>query len=172
LIQAAAQLYAGRYKQALQQAASLRHETRGFRLVEIRRLSIIATAQFQAGDTKDSLATLEHASRLPRGLSPNEVDLFNPIIRDFAEQHVGTWPPPSEGASTFLVGLAEPGPTLTEREIEILGHLARGHTREHIAGTLSISLNTVKTQLRSIFYKLKVSSAADAVQQGQRRGII
>ena len=172
LIQAAAQLYAGRYKQALQQAASLRHQTRGFRLVEIRRLSIIATAQFQAGDTKDSIATLEHASLLPRGLSSNEVGLFNPMIRDFAEQHVGTWPLPAEGASTFLVGLAEPGPPLTEREIEILGHLARGHTRAHIAGTLSISLNTVKTQLRSIFYKLKVSSAADAVQQGQRRGII
>ena len=51
-IQAAAQLYAGRYDQAIQQASSLRQHTRGFRLVEIRRLSIIATAQFQAGETK------------------------------------------------------------------------------------------------------------------------
>ena len=172
LIQAAAQLYAGRYEQALQQASSLRHHTRGFRLIEIRRLSIIATAQYQAGETRDSLATLEHASRLPRGLSPTEIDLFNPMIRDFAEQHVSTWPPPSAGASTFLVGLPEAGPTLTEREVEILGHLARGHTRARIAKALGVSPNTVKTQLRSIFHKLKVSSAADAVQQGQRRGII
>lgn len=172
LIQAAAQLYAGRYDQAIQQASSLRQHTRGFRLVEIRRLSIIATAQFQAGETKDSLATLEHAARLPRGLSPAEIDLFNPMIRDFAEQHVSSWPPPSQSASTFLVGLPEPGPTLTEREVEILSHLARGHTRARIAKALGISPNTVKTQLRSVYHKLNVSSAVDAVQQGQRRGII
>lgn len=172
LIQAAAQLYAGRYEQALQQASSLRHHTRGFRLMEIRRLSIVSTAQFQAGETEDSIATLEHVSRLPRGLSPAEVDLFNPMICDFAEQNVSTWPPSSDGPSTFLVGLPEPGRTLTERETEILTHLARGHTRTSIAKALFISPNTVKSQLRSIFQKLKVSSAADAVQQGQRRGII
>ncbi|HIY85120.1 MAG TPA: LuxR C-terminal-related transcriptional regulator [Candidatus Yaniella excrementavium] len=94
------------------------------------------------------------------------------MIRDFAEQHVSSWPPPSQSASTFLVGLPEPGPTLTEREVEILSHLARGHTRARIAKALGISPNTVKTQLRSVYHKLNVSSAVDAVQQGQRRGII
>lgn len=172
LTQSAAQLYAGRYEQALQQASSLRRHTRGFRLVEIRRLSIVSTAQFQAGATEDSIATLLHASRLPHGLSPSEVELFNPMMRAFAEQHVNTWPPHSDEPSTFLVGLPEQGRTLTQRETEILRHLAQGQTRAHIAKTLFTSPNTVKTQLRSIYRKLDVSSAADAVQAGKRRGLL
>lgn len=172
LIQAYAHLYAGRNEQSLQLASSLRHDTRGFRLMEVQRLSIVSTAQFQAGHTEDSIATLEHASRLPRGLAPSEIELFNPMMRDFAEEHVKTWPPHSDEPSTFLVGLPEPGRTLTERETEILDYLAQGYTRIRIAEALFISPNTVKTQLRSIFQKLGVSAAADAIREGQRRGII
>src|SRR5699024_11234240 len=105
-------------------------------------------AQFQAGETNVSLATLEHAARLPRGLSPADIDLFNPMIRDFAEQHVSSWPPPSQSASTFLAGLPDPGPTLTEREVEILRHLTRGQTRARIAQALGISPKIDKTKLR------------------------
>lgn len=172
LIQAAAHLYAGRNEQALQLASSLRHDTRGFRLLEIRRLSIVSTAQFQDSSAKDAIATLKHASLIPRGLSGIEVALFNPRLRAYAEEHVDTWPPPSNHLSTFLVGLPEPGGTLTDREAEILGYLAQGRTRTRIAKTLFISPNTVKTQIRSIFRKLAVSSSAEAVEEGKRRGIV
>lgn len=172
LIQAAAQLYAGRNEQALQEASSLRHQTRGFRIMEIFRLSIVSTAQYQDGHTSDSIATLKHASMVPRGLARSEVELFNQQLREFAEEHVDTWPTHSDTLSTFLEGLPKPGATLTARESEILGYLEQGHTRAHIANSLFVSPNTVKTQIRSIFRKLNVKSAEDAVREGQRRGLI
>lgn len=172
VFQAAAQLYAGRNELSRQQASSLRHQTRGFRFMEVRRLSIVATAQFQDGHHDDSIATLKYASLLPRGLSATEVQVFNTVLRDFAKSHVNTWPAYPQSPSTFLEGLPKPGRTLTDRETEILGYLARNYTRPAIAKTLVVSPNTIKTQLRSVFRKLEAKSSADAVQEGKRRGII
>ena len=45
---------------------------------------------------------------------------------------------------------------LTEREAEILGYLARGRTKAHIAGVLFVSENTVRSHVRNIYSKLGV----------------
>lgn len=172
LILAAAKLYAGRNEQALQLASSLRHETRGFRLMEIRRLSIVSTAQYQSGHIAEASSTLKHAAGLPRGLGADERELFNPIIQQFAVQQVDDWPTGTTHHATFLRGLPQTTATLTPRETEILKHLGHKRTRAQIAQKLFISPNTVKTQLRSIFRKLDVSSASGAVREGQRRGIL
>lgn len=173
LILAAAELYAGRHEQALQQALSLRRQTRGFRLMEIRRLSIVSTAQYQLGHTGEATSTLKHAAGLPHGLGPTEVQLFNPMLRQFAEQRVEGWPITSKSSkSTFLTGMPQTAVTLTPRETEILKHLVQRRTRAQIAQKLFISPNTVKTQLRSIFRKPGVSSASGAVREGRGRGIL
>ena len=172
LIQSAMHLYAGRNQHAIQQTSRLRHQTRGFRLMEVRRLSILATAQYQTGNVALSIDTLKHAANLPRGLSSTEIKLFNMDCRHLAAQHVPNWPPEARDPANFLMGLPEAGRTLTEREIVILGQLAEGNTRARIAEKLFISISTVKTQLRSIFRKLDVSSAADAILEGQRRDLI
>ena len=173
LILAAADLYAGRHEQALQQASRLRRHTRGFRLMEIRRLSIVSTAQYQLGHTAEATSTLKHAAGVPRGLDPTEIQLFNPMVRHFAEQRVESWPRHTNSSkSTFLVGVPQAAATLTPRETEILKQLVQQRTRAQIARKLFISPNTVKTQLRSIFRKLEVSSASGAIREGQRRGIL
>jgi hypothetical protein len=51
LVKAATDLYLGRTQQAMDQAHELRKETRGFRLMEIRRLSVLATAQHISGSS-------------------------------------------------------------------------------------------------------------------------
>ncbi|MBV8950933.1 MAG: response regulator transcription factor [Actinobacteria bacterium] len=52
---------------------------------------------------------------------------------------------------------------LTERESEILALLPTGKTNAEIAEHLYVSVNTVKTQLRSLFAKLGVRNRVEAV---------
>jgi len=59
---------------------------------------------------------------------------------------------------------------LTQREIDVLGHVARGATNREIAATLNITENTVKIHLRNILDKLhlhnRIQVAVYAVHQG------
>jgi DNA-binding NarL/FixJ family response regulator len=64
------------------------------------------------------------------------------------------------------------GMVLTNREREILALLADGLGNKQIAARLGISANTVKTHLELLFDKLGVSSRAEAVATGVRRGLL
>ncbi|GAA2046920.1 hypothetical protein GCM10009720_29860 [Yaniella flava] len=172
IIEAAGHLYAGRTQQAIQLATQLRSQTRGFRVLDLRRKSVLAAAQNQAGETSQCVETLERVADIPRGLGDEEIRLFSPETRELAAKHVPSWPKDPGGASTFLTGLPKPGRGLTEREVELMAEVAKGHTRAEIAERLFVSLNTVKTQLKSAYRKLEVSSADDAVLAAQRRGLI
>jgi DNA-binding NarL/FixJ family response regulator len=55
--------------------------------------------------------------------------------------------------------------TLTLREREILGLMARGLTNAQIAGRLSVSVHTVKNHVHNILGKLQVHRRLQAVQQ-------
>lgn len=61
---------------------------------------------------------------------------------------------------------------LTPRECEVLTALARAASIDGVAKELFISTNTVKSQLRSIYRKLEVSSGAAAVRIAKQRGFI
>lgn len=52
--------------------------------------------------------------------------------------------------------------SLTEREREILDHLARGYSNKTIARALDISHDTVKLHVRHILAKLNLSSRVEA----------
>lgn len=172
LIQAAADVYSGRTQQALESASQLRSATRGFRILELRRLAVLAAAQYQAEDQAGALETLQQAAKMPQGLLPIEARFFSPETRNLAAKHIASWPSSAAEPSVFLTGLPQLGHNLTEREIQIIEQLAKGHTRAQIAQNLFVSVNTVKTQLRSLYRKLEVSSAADAVLNAQRLGLV
>ena len=172
LVRAATDIYVGRLQHALEQIEDLQNKTRGFRLLEIRRLSVLAAGQYMLGNTEESISALKLAATMPRGLSAHEQLLFGEELQQLAEKHVPLWPQEISGKTIFLPQLPKRGHSLTDREIEILEHLALGLTRAEIADRLFVSLSTVKTQLQSIYRKLDVSSAADAVFEGERRGII
>ena len=61
---------------------------------------------------------------------------------------------------------------ISPRENEILNLLAAGLGNKEIAWQLKISEHTVKFHVTSIFNKLNVSSRAEAVTVGVRRGLI
>ncbi|GAC1695548.1 MAG: 3'3'-cGAMP-specific phosphodiesterase [Ktedonobacteraceae bacterium] len=51
---------------------------------------------------------------------------------------------------------------LSRREIEVLQHIARGHTKKQIAGSLIISEKTVDNHIQHIYNKIGVSTRAGA----------
>jgi DNA-binding NarL/FixJ family response regulator len=66
-------------------------------------------------------------------------------------------------------GMVEP---LTEREIEILQELARGHDNRTIAERLHLSEKTVGNRLSDIFAKLGVTNRTQAALVAVQRGLI
>jgi two-component system response regulator NreC len=61
---------------------------------------------------------------------------------------------------------------LTEREREVLTHLAEGASNLDIAGALNISVNTVARHRENIMQKLNLHSRAELVKYAIRKGLI
>jgi DNA-binding NarL/FixJ family response regulator len=64
------------------------------------------------------------------------------------------------------------GPSITQREREILTFIARGHSNKEIAASLGISVETVKEHISSVLGKLDVRDRTSATTEAIRRGII
>ncbi|TDX03525.1 response regulator transcription factor [Kribbella sp. VKM Ac-2566] len=64
------------------------------------------------------------------------------------------------------------GPTLTEREVEILGLLATGRSNRDLAKKLYVSEATIKSHLAHIYSKLEVDTRAAAVARAIEQRII
>ena len=65
-----------------------------------------------------------------------------------------------------------PGNDLTQREVEILQLLASGARIQDISDKLFLSPKTVKNHLTSVYAKLHVETAAQAVAHAYRTGIV
>ena len=65
--------------------------------------------------------------------------------------------------------LVEP---LSPREVDVLRYLCSQLTYREIAAALYVSVNTLKSHVRSIYRKLAVASRADAVNIGRGQGLL
>ena len=76
----------------------------------------------------------------------------------------------------YLAGDREAAPTaidgLTDREQEVLAHLAEGASNQEIADTLNISPKTVARHRENIMRKLNLHSRSELVKYAIRKGII
>jgi len=61
---------------------------------------------------------------------------------------------------------------LTAKEREVLGHLAELLTTDEIAGTMLVSVNTVRTHVRNVLRKLGASRRNEAVRRARDLGIL
>lgn len=65
-----------------------------------------------------------------------------------------------------------PGPALTDREREVLHALVSGKSYKQVADHLEVSIDTVRSHIRSIYRKLQVHSVAEAVGRALRERLI
>jgi DNA-binding NarL/FixJ family response regulator len=99
---------------------------------------------------KDKL--LDAIREINSGGAPMSRQVARRVVQFFHELNhlpAGSQPAPEVGA-------------LTEREEEVLASLAKGHSYKEIADLLSISFETVRTHVRSVYEKLHVHSRTEA----------
>jgi DNA-binding NarL/FixJ family response regulator len=75
------------------------------------------------------------------------------------------WPEPDLHAELLLR-------SLSERERQVLGLLARGYSNRRIAEACYLSLNTVRTHVQNVLVKLGVHSKLEAAALAVRQGLV
>jgi two-component system response regulator NreC len=98
-----------------------------------------------------------------RAAAEGEVYLYPSLARLLVNDYLAQGPPTKEPKS-----ISE----LTEREQEVLAHLADGASNAEIADTLSISPKTVARHRENIMRKLGLRSRTELVKYAIRKGII
>ena len=63
-------------------------------------------------------------------------------------------------------------PSLSPRETEVLGLMARGFSYAEIAKLQAVSVHTVQSQIKSLYAKLAVNSKTEAVFEATRMGLL
>jgi len=91
--------------------------------------------------------------------------VFGPGIARRLTRYFSEGPPASRDARALLF------PELTEREREILALIAAGKNNAEIAGTLFLSLKTVRNYVSNIFAKLQVTDRAQAIVRAREAGL-
>lgn len=61
---------------------------------------------------------------------------------------------------------------VSERELQVLGLIARGRSNKEIGAELGITEDTVKRHISNVFAKLRVRDRAQAATEALRRGLI
>ena len=92
------------------------------------------------------------------------------LVDVIRQVHAGKKRVPPEVAARLAEHFSDDA--LTEREVDVLQHLAGGNRNRDIAERLFISEETVKVHVKHIMEKLGASDRTQAVAIGVRRGII
>ncbi|WOF23097.1 helix-turn-helix transcriptional regulator [Microbacterium betulae] len=169
-----AHLRAGQAARAIR-ASSMPLRRAGSSRDKLDHLLVLATAQLRRGSTADAVALFDTAStyvessgilsallEIPQGdleelcRRTGRMKLYEQVVAR-AGHH--------ESRPVELV-------ELTPREQIILHALAGDDTLQAIAQSLSVSINTVRSQVRSVYRKLQVSTRDDAIAVATRSGLL
>jgi len=94
---------------------------------------------------------------------------YDPDLMHVMRQHLeGIRPPQEDDALALPVFKAD----ISERELQVLHHLAADHTLAQIADALVITTHTVKTHIRNIKGKLGVRGRKDVVLTAASLGLL
>ncbi|GIF21917.1 transcriptional regulator [Paractinoplanes tereljensis] len=149
--------------------------------VSLEAWLVLATAAARQGELDDARAALRQALRAATPESQRRVvqqvwaDLRR-VLRDDDElaaqyrqlQGIATAARPGPAASGAMVVYEQ----LSKREMEVLEGMAAMLPTEEIAATLYVSVNTVKTHVRSILRKLSAARRNEAVRRARALGLI
>jgi DNA-binding NarL/FixJ family response regulator len=107
---------------------------------------------------------LDEIRSLASGGSPISPIIARQILARFRLNTPPTAVPHEETADTSSL--------LSAREKEVLDFITKGFTTQEIAKLMEISHFTVRTFVRRIYIKLKVSSKAEAIYEARTQGLI
>ncbi|WP_345186787.1 helix-turn-helix transcriptional regulator [Microbacterium panaciterrae] len=165
-------LASGASRTAIRDLTAVKSMTKGLRQAERRRTLLLSLAHCLTEDPVAATTAVDHLSDLnPRSESyeAGMLRILAPgVFARLAERIPGLLP---AGFLLADTGVLE-APSLTRSEAEVLAGLARGETRDQIAQALFRSVNTVKSQQRSLYRKLGVTSAAEAVRHAAESGYL
>jgi LuxR family transcriptional regulator, maltose regulon positive regulatory protein len=101
-------------------------------------------------------------------------DLLGPAVpaRDSARSRIGAARAVPAQLSSGRQGMPVVVEKLSEREREVLQHVAEMLNTTEIASVMYVSGNTVKSHLKSVFRKLGVASRNEAVRRARELGLI
>ncbi len=161
-------------------------------VTQVEAWLVEAARQIRGGSTAAARTAVDRALRLatnerlrlPFGQAPADVrrllksDLrlqaANPWLADNHHREpagqIGRRPSPGEraGPQATIPVVQE----LTAKELEVLGHLADFLTTEEIASTMFVSVNTIRTHVRSILRKLGAPRRNAAVRRARDLGLL
>ncbi|MGN7862408.1 helix-turn-helix transcriptional regulator [Microbacterium sp. 22303] len=144
--------------------------TSGLRQANRHRILVTSLAHYLTDDPGKAALTFRRLPAKARRCGAYEISILTilaPGVLSVVADHVPDLLP--DGFATGDAGVLEK-PRLTRPELEVLTGLARGLSRSDIAKDLFRSVNTVKTHQRSLYRKLGVSSAAEAVDHAIETG--
>ncbi len=98
------------------------------------------------------------------------VTLFGPEDVELLQDALATRD--SGRLATAVLPATSDRPRLSARELVVLRALTSGASLQSIAADLSVSQNTLKTQLRSIYRKLDARNRADAIEQAAKHDLL
>lgn len=101
-----------------------------------------------------------------------EPELLLATVRAAAQGHSMIDPAAASVVLQEMAQASPPGSELTERETEVLRHLAHGRSNREIAKALFISEETVKTHVGNIFGKLRLTHRSQAIVFALKQGLI
>ncbi|MFJ9451572.1 MULTISPECIES: response regulator [unclassified Herbaspirillum] len=105
---------------------------------------------------------------LASGGSPISPIIARQVLARFrAAAPAGVAPGPSSSVAS-----AEPSTLLSAREKEVLDYITRGFTAQEIARLMELSPFTVRTFVRRIYSKLKVTSKTEAIYEARTLGLL
>lgn len=141
-----------------------------------------AVASIEAGAVgyvhKDDDATdiAETLLAVKRGASPLSPMIARHLLRRMQPRHaLGDAAGPAHSAPTppsTDVGATSSEVSLSPREQEVLGYIARGFSYAEIARQQGITVHTVQTYIKKLYGKLAVHSRGQAVYEASRRGLL
>jgi NarL family two-component system response regulator LiaR len=129
-------------------------------LQECSDIKIIAMTSFEEEDLVHGVLAAGAISYLLKNVTSDELAS---AIRAAAAGRSTLAPEAAKALIRATHPTQQPGSDLTEREKEVLHLVVQGHSNQHIAEALVISLATVKAHISNILSKLQVSSRAEAI---------
>jgi LuxR family maltose regulon positive regulatory protein len=140
-----------------------------------------ALAEQSSGEQQAAAASLDRALALAEQEPFRDAFLLNGSrVRELLEQQAQTGTAHPALLEMLLDGVGQRPPAeqieldepLTQRELRILRYLPTMLSNAEIGAEMFVSLNTVKTHLRSIYRKLHASGRADAVDRARELGLL